>query len=265
MTDSEANLTREWSDDPRISGCRTELYRTVDDVQLVIHIFRPRSSSAPSPAILFYHGGGWNSGDPAQFGEHCKLLADNGMVAMTAEYRVGSRQGVTPWACLEDAAAALSWVRENTERLGVDAVRIAVGGGSAGGHLAACVGVCPIREGAPPPAAMVLFNPLVDVSAPRRREHFEDRDWQLASPNANVKAGDPPAIVFHGQADDVVSPLLAEDFARLMTEAGNRCELHLYADAGHGFFNYAQRENGFYDQTVAKMVEFLASMGWIAG
>jgi acetyl esterase/lipase len=258
------DLIRSWSDDPRLSSCETELYRRVDDVELVMHAFRPQGHRAdPAPAILFFHGGGWNGGEPAQFGEQCKHLARKGMVAFTAEYRVAERQNTTPWACVEDAVAALRWVRDNAERLGVDEKRIATGGGSAGGHLGACVGVCPVLAGTVAPAAMVLFNPVLDLSDQRRSERFAGRDWQLASPNANVKPGDPPTIIFHGKADDTVPPIQAEEFAGAMTAAGNRCELRLYQDAGHGFFNYARRDSGFYAKTVAEMDSFLASLGWL--
>jgi acetyl esterase/lipase len=272
MAEPPIDLTREWSDDPRLSGAEVELYRKVDDVELVIHMFKPaageagnRAGGPPRPAIVFFHGGGWNGGEPAQFGEHCKYLARRGMVALTAEYRVKGRQGVTPWQCIEDAAAALSWTRENAARLGIDPERIAAGGGSAGGHLAACIATCPVCDRSGRPDALVVFNPVLDTTQPKWAERLPGRDPGDAAPTRNVKAGAPPALVMHGGDDGVVPCSQAEEFAAAMAGAGSRCELRIYDGAGHGFFNYARRENGFYDKTLAEIDQFLVSLGWLEG
>jgi dipeptidyl aminopeptidase/acylaminoacyl peptidase len=69
----------------------------------------------------------------------------------------------------------------------------------------------------------------------------------------------------HGRDDGVVPAAQAEEFAEAMGRAGNRCELRLYDGAGHGFFNYARREAGFYEQTLRELDRFLASLGWLEG
>ena len=122
-----------------LPGSRAEIYKRIGDVELPVHIFAPANHRPGdrSPAIVFFFGGGWQSGSPAQFQHHCEYLASRGMVAMTAEYRVLSRHGVKAVECFRDAKSALRWVRGNAERLGIDPARVAAGGGSAGGHLAA--------------------------------------------------------------------------------------------------------------------------------
>ena len=85
---------------------------------------------------------------------------------MTADYRVSSRHGTQVVHCVADGKSAVRWIRANAKRLGVDAERIAAGGGSAGGHVAACTGVISGLD-APDedtslssvPNAMALFNP----------------------------------------------------------------------------------------------------------
>ena len=117
---------------------RAEVYKTIGDVKLKIYIYEPKSHKAgvKRPAIVFFFGGGWRGGTPKQFQEHCRYLASKGMVAMTADYRVSSRQGTKPFHCVRDGKSAVRWIRQNARRLGVDPGRIATGGGSAGGHVA---------------------------------------------------------------------------------------------------------------------------------
>ena len=94
------------------------------------------------------------------------------MVAIVAEYRVKNRHGVPVKDCVSDTKSAIRWVRENASRLGVDSSRIAAGGGSAGGHLAAACATLPKFDDenenksiSSKPNALVLFNPVV-VLAP---------------------------------------------------------------------------------------------------
>lgn len=117
---------------------RLEVYKTIGNVQLKMHIFEPEGTGTePRPAIVFYFGGGWNGGSPEQFYPHCRYLADRGMLAMAAEYRVKSRHGTPPTECVKDGKSAIRWVRREAERLQVDPHRVVAGGGSAGGHVAA--------------------------------------------------------------------------------------------------------------------------------
>src|SRR6185503_3489625 len=100
------------------------------------------------------------------------LLAARGMVAVTADYRVGSRHQAKIVDCIRDAKSAVRYLRANAARLGIDPGRIAAGGGSAGGHLAAATGViAALDEPAGNPAissrpdALVLFNPALVLAA----------------------------------------------------------------------------------------------------
>src|SRR5262245_37466762 len=154
---------------PKFDGARSETYKKVGDVTLSLNIFEPPGASAPNrPAIVFFFGGGWTNGSPAQFEQHCRHLASRGMVAITADYRVASRHQVKPTACLADAKSAIRWVRQNAKRLGIDPQRIAAGGGSAGGHLAAATATVPgfdepgeDTKVSAVPNALVLFNPAL--------------------------------------------------------------------------------------------------------
>jgi len=269
----------------RFEGVRKEMYKTVGDVQLALYLFEPEGhkSTDQNPAIVFFFGGGWTSGTPKQFEQQCRYLASRGMVAMTADYRVFSRHGTLAVKCVEDAKSAVRWVRANAKRLGVDPKRIAAGGGSAGGHIAACAGVIEDFDGqsedrsvSSVPNALVLFNPplvlaQVEGQEPMRSERLERIENRLGtkpemlSPFHHVRKGAPPTLVLHGKADNLVPYRSAEAFAEAMKQAGNRCELVGYEGQGHGFFNYGRGDNTNFIATTKEMDEFFASLGWLKG
>ena len=127
-----------YESDFELPGSRAEVYKTIGDVKLKVYIYEPKGhkAGAKQPAIVFFFGGGWRGGTPKQFQEHCRYLASKGMVAMTADYRVSSRQGTKPVHCVRDGKSAVRWIRQNADRLGIDPDRVAAGGGSAGAAAA---------------------------------------------------------------------------------------------------------------------------------
>ena len=202
----------------RIEGARTEVYKRIGDTNLVVHIFEPSGTKTNRAAIVFFFGGGWTSGSPGQFEQHCRHFASRGMVAMSADYRVNSRHGVKPVTCVADAKSCVRWTRSNAARLGIDPKRIVAAGGSAGGHLAAATATLPgfdepgeDKTVSSVPNAVVLFNPAL-VLAPMDgldlegfgtrvgKERLGTEPSELSSAH-QVKAGAPPTIIFHGKAD----------------------------------------------------------------
>ena len=267
---------------PTFTDARAEIYKTVGGTKLSLYIFEPPAAVAQTnrPAIVFFFGGGWTNGSPTQFEQHCRALAARGMVAITADYRVASRQNAKPIDCLADAKSAVRWLRANATRLGLDPQRIAAGGGSAGGHLAAAIATVPGFENpgedtkiSSLPNALVLFNPAL-VLAPLpglELANFGDRvpaermgtDPKNISPAHHVKKGAPPTIIFHGKADTTVPYATAEAFANAMKAAGNRCELVGTEGAQHGFFNYGRGDSSAYRATLNSTDAFFVSLGWI--
>lgn len=270
---------------PVLPMAKIEVYKTVGDVKLNMYVYYPagHKPSDRRPAVVFFFGGGWRSGSPSQFAPQAEYLASRGMVAMLADYRVASRHGVKAIACVEDAKSAIRWVRQNAARLGVDPGRIVASGGSAGGHLSAATAT--IAEFDAPgedrsissvPNAMVLFNPALVLAAvdgriegnPERQQGLEERvgaDPRRISPYHHVQQGTPPAIVFHGKNDTTVPYRTAELFCEQMQAVGNRCELVGYDGYGHGFFNYQRDDKKPYYDTLRRMDQFLASLGYLKG
>lgn len=253
---------------------RSPVFKTVGDVQLRLHIFNPdgHEPTDSRPAIVFFFGGGWWKGTPEQFFPHCAYLASRGMVAMAAEYRVGGRHKVEPKECLKDARSAMRWVRTRAGKLGIDPDRLLAGGGSAGGHLAACLGTTEAfsEDGedtsvSTRPAAMVLFNPVLYVGPDGVAHERFKAYWQKLSPLCNVSAETPPAVLFFGRDDETTPPSVAQQFKERMEADGVRCDLHIYEGQGHGFFNKDRGDGSHYVMTLTEADRFLASLGYLQG
>ncbi len=254
---------------------KAHVYKKVGERELKLWVLTPPDWKAADrrPAIVFFHGGGWVAGSPAQFNEQSKYLASRGMVAIQVEYRLlAGRSAGPPTICVQDARSAMRWVRAHSAALGVDPERIASAGGSAGGHLAACVGMIDglddpqdDRTVSPKSNAMVLFNPVFDAG-PGNLAHvrFGNR-YREFSPIHHVSPQAPPAIAFLGSADRLIPVKSAKDFEASMKKAGVRCELHVYEGQPHGFFNYGRGGNKYYLQTLEATDRFLESMGWLKG
>ena len=256
------------------------VYKRIGDVELKLHVFKPEEwkTSDRRSAIVFFFGGGWNGGSPSQFYPHSRYLASRGMVAMSAEYRVKSRHKTTPFECVKDGKSAVRWIRTHAAELGVDPKRVAAGGGSAGGHVAAATGTVKGldedgKEGeagedaktSSRPDALVLFNPVYD-NGPTGYGHDRVKErWREISPMHNITKDTPPTVVFLGTKDRLIPVKTAEDYRKLMEDAGVRSDLHLYEGQPHGFFNHRGGKNPSYNLTVIEADRFLASLGFLEG
>ncbi len=227
----------------KFDGAKKVVYKTIGEVKLHLHVFRPAKKISNAPAIVFFFGGGWNHGTPGQFEQQCRYLASRGMVAMTAEYRIRNLHGTRAKTCVEDGKSAVRWIRSNAKKLRVNPNQIAAGGGSAGGHVAACTGVIKGFEAkgensiiSSVPNAMVLYNPpCVLASIPGRKDHLRAEAIagmsarmgvapEQLSPWHNVDKGNPPSLVLHGEADSTVPFWTAKIFVEKMKKAGNHAE-----------------------------------------
>jgi acetyl esterase/lipase len=130
-----------------------------------------------------------------------------------------------------DGKSAIRWVRKNAVRLGVDPKKIAAGGGSAGGHVAAAAGTLKGLEDknddfsvSSKPNALVLFSPVFD-NGPEGYgyERVKDR-YREISPIHNIAKGTPPTIVFLGSEDKHTPVATAQKYKKLMEEKSSRCE-----------------------------------------
>ena len=252
-------------------GAVRHVYKTVGTTELALFVYAPENhkADAKAPAIVFFFGGGWNSGSPTQFEDQAKHFAKRGMVAITADYRVKSRHGVNVVECVKDAKAAIAWVRENAQRLGIDPNKIAASGGSAGGHLAAATGTVSGFGSDERPNAMILFNPACtlapiedwqpkEVKTNAAVERFGVEPKEI-SPAHHIGPHTPPTLILHGKKDTTVPYDSVVAFESVMKKAERPCKLVGYEGAGHGFFNSGES----YTKTLAEAEAFLIDLGWI--
>lgn len=141
---------------------------------LPARIYQPLSSAVPLPTIVWFHGGGWTTGS-LETGDIVARALSSGTpaVVVSVAYRLGPEY---PWpAATQDAAAALRWTAAHVGELGGDPARIAVGGDSAGGNLAAVLAQL-ARDGGPRIAAQILIYPVLDLDMDRSDRYPSLRD-----------------------------------------------------------------------------------------
>lgn len=253
------------------------VYKKTGGRELRLFVLAPEGPKPehPRPAIVFFHGGGWIRGSPAQFNEQSRHFAARGLVCVNVEYRLLTDAGknALPLPCVQDAKSAMRWVRANASRFAIDPKRIASAGGSAGGHLAAFVGMVGGLDDpqddlsvSPRSNAMLLFNPVLHNGPGREGwQHGRVGDrYREFSPFHNASADDPPAIFFLGAEDNLIPVMVARDFEAAMTKAGVRCETRIYEGQPHGFYN-ADRSEEYCRKTLLEADRFLVSLGWLDG
>lgn len=246
------------------------LYKKVGTDSLYIEFDLPDANlQKPSPLVVFFFGGGWNTGSINQFRPHADYLRKRGIATAMVDYRVYNRQGTSPFASLRDAKSAIRYLRKHADSLGIDTNRIAAVGASAGGHLAAATAL--IESYNEPtddisisckPNALILFNPVVDNGPAGYGYERIQEQYLHFSPLHNVKQGAPTTTILIGTKDHLIPVETVEYFKMQMQKVGSRCDLNLYEDQKHGFFNYKNFDN--YKETLLEADLFLQSLGWLS-
>ena len=220
-----------------------------------LRLYRP-AAEGTLPVLVYYHGGGWVIGDLDSHDVLCRqlaLAADCAVVAV--DYRMGPEHRFP--AAVDDCVAATRWVRDSAAALGVEASRLAVGGDSAGGNLAAVVALIARDAGDLPIAFQLLIYPATDqrriapshttnaqgylLTADAMRwyhDHYiddpkHDLDWRASPLLAPDLSRLPPALVLVAGYDPLRDEGIA--YAQKLTEAGSRATLVSFERQIHGF------------------------------
>ncbi len=202
------------------------------------------------PAVVIIHGGGWSGGEKRAAREINigTTLALNGYVGMSIDYVLANSEHPGPtWPQnLHDCKTAVRWLRANAERLQIDPAHIGVIGGSAGGHLAAMVGLCggeldPPGEGdCRVQCAVDLYGPVLwfeqrDLAMFRKTRAEAPELYKQADPRSHIDPSDPPLLILHGTADKTVAVADSEALAAAMKTSGATHQLEIIPDAPHTF------------------------------
>jgi len=239
-----------------------------------VRLHRPARSSGPVPALLWIHGGGYVIGNAAQDDDFCRALTRRlGIVVAAVDYRLAPEHPYP--AALEDCYRALTWLAQLP---GVDPGRIAIGGASAGGGLAAALAFLARDRGEVRPVLQILSYPMLDdrtLDPALDDDGFRlwntasnrigwgaylagaDRDAAVPARRADL-AGLPPAWLGVGTLDLFHNEDLA--YASRLQAAGVPCEVHEVPGAFHGFDRIAPNATvaqEFFDSKCASMRRLL--------
>jgi len=232
---------------------------TRDGATLAAHLHRPRHGTVPLPVLLFFHGGGWVIGDVPSYDHLARYFAHEGTIAViSVEYRLGPEHRFP--TAFEDAFDALQWLQREAATLGLDPHRIAVGGDSAGGSLAATLSAFAQSEGLARPAFQFLIYPPLDATerfpsrtrfnkgvplTPELRNWFAQNFFRSKDDAANpwlrqIDAPDPaslpPTYFLAAGYDALVDEGRA--YAERLRAAGVAVTYDLRSTLAHGFVNF---------------------------
>jgi len=247
-------------------------YGRADGISLKLDLFKPEGKQVG--LVVYVHGGGWRGGAK----EDCPILSlvSAGYALASVDYRL-TPQAPFP-ANVQDIKGAIRFLRAEASRLGIEGTRMAIVGSSAGGHLAALVGVSsgvPSLEGdvgghagtSSAVEAVVSFfgaSNLETILAQSTESGKRFREpalklllgglpqekaalARLASPVAHLDAKDPPVLLIHGDADPQMPFEQSQEFERVCVAAGAPASLHTIAGGKHG-------GGEFYDETRMQLV-----------
>jgi acetyl esterase/lipase len=251
------------------------VYRQASGIDLKADIYRPSPSAGANPTIITMHGGGWVEGTKEDYNLVVLPYLERGFSVVNISYRLG-RIALAP-AAVEDARCAVRWVITNAAKYGFDPARLIVMGWSAGGHLALTDGLLPVSAGfdntCPTDdsvrwgsgeqaevkvAAVVNWYGITDVAdlldGPNAKHYASE--WlgsrsdrlELArrvSPLQYVRAGIPPVLTIHGDADPYVPYSHAVRLHAALDKAGVVNRLVTVKGGGHGDFTRPQRREAY--------------------
>lgn len=229
-----------------------------------------------APLLVFYHGGGFVVGDLDTHDEACRLLCQHGaMQVLSVDYRLAPENPAP--AAVEDSIAALKWAKANAASLGADPQKIAVGGDSAGGNLAAVVSQ-QTKQSDAVPAAQLLIYPVVDLVneyesrktliqglflsdleiAEANAAYVGTSELDLQNPLVTPLLGDlsdlPPAFIVTAEFDALRDE--GEVYAQRMLDSGSHAVLKRTQGQGHGFINVTPINRAAKQETINMAKDF---------
>ncbi len=246
-----------------VVGGEVEIEREVEysnpgDAHLKLNLARPKQIEGRAPAVVCIHGGGWTAGSREHWNGLCEQLAQRGYVAVTISYRFAPAHPFP--AAVNDAKAAVRWLRANAERLKIDPDRIGAVGDSAGGHLSQFLAVTPdvkgfdrdgdhLDQSSRIQCEVNIYGPNdmtkmygVQPNVDKVVSQFVGGDLEharhacvLASPIAWVTPAAAPTLIIHGTKDDIVPHEQAILMRDRLQAADVPVEVLSLEGAGHGF------------------------------
>lgn len=239
-------------------------YKNIDGRSLQIDLYKPKNSVKDLPLLVFIHGGGWSGGQRSDYLVYLVAFAKKGYMTATVSYRL-LKDGPYP-ACVEDIKDAFTWFYSNGQTYGYDPDRIAVIGGSAGGHLALLAAYGWEKPNMESDslfetsthrikAVVDIYGP-VDLTTEYARNHplvknflaksFDDHPeiYSEASPIQYADTNDPPTMILQGSSDNLVPASQPVRLKEKLDSLGIPSELYMLPLWPHTM-DIVQRVNNF--------------------
>jgi len=240
-------------------------YLTANNWEAKLDVYVPRETTAPNPTLIYIHGGGWVGGMKETSWLQLLPYLETGWSVVNVEYRL-ARVSLAP-AAVEDCRCALRWVIRNAKQYNFDTTKLVVTGHSAGGHLSLTTGMLPASAGLDREcpgneelkvAAIVNWFGITDVADLLDGANMKDYAvaWlgsmtnreeiaRRLSPLTYVRAGLPPIITIHGDADPTVPYTHAVRLQEALNKAGVPNQLVTIPGGKHGGFNHDQNMKAY--------------------
>jgi pectinesterase len=232
------------------------VYASPGGRDLHLDLFVPEAGGELRPGVIFIHGGGWAFGGKSDFRVQAARMAAKGFVTTSIDYRLSSER-IYP-AAIDDAKAAVRWMRANAATYGIDPDRIGVVGSSAGGHIASLLGVTGDRrrfgEDDDHPGESARVQAVAAISGAYDMVYADTRDewapaafmgglpsvipdrWAEASPINHVGTESAAFLFLHGTEDELTPAHQAERMLQKLQDAGVHAEMFYGKGGGHDFF-----------------------------
>jgi acetyl esterase/lipase len=256
---------------PTFPGAKKVLYKQAPDAlggtaNLYLHVFNPPDWQATDKrgVVILFHGGAWVSGSPDRYVPEAQYFASRGLVGIAPQYRLGGREGVKPEDCVADAKSVVRYVRAHAAELGIDPNKVAVGGESAGAHIAACTGTIPGMDDPKDdlsvscvPNALLLYFPFQMICTSGK--HAAE-----ISPLKFVTPKTPPTLFVAGEMDGIAPAERGIDWGNQMA-GGNPYRFFIYKRAHHPSGHHDMTKPGDDNDMVRQTDLFLVSLGFMTG
>ena len=211
------------------------VYKQVDSTSLQLDIYKLKNLSEAAPVLIFIHGGAWAKGERSDYLPYLLDYAQKGYVTITVSYRLSGAAHFP--AAVQDVQSAVQWIREHSAAHMINPEKIALIGGSAGGHLAMMVAYADENPDRKVQAVVNLYGPTdLTTEYARNRDEclnflgksYQERPdlYQAASPQTYISRDDPPTLIFHGTIDSLVPVSQSDSLHQWLDRAGVPNEYH---------------------------------------
>lgn len=252
-----------------VTSHRNIEFATVEGTSLKLDLYLPESSDIAPPLMVWIHGGGWKNGDKANVNPAILRLSGEGYAVASINYRLKDLS-IHP-KNIQDCKGAVRWLRAHAATYGYDAERVAVGGGSAGGHLALLLALSAgnnelegsvggnLDQSSAVKAIVDFYGPSDLVTMAKGSERFNrahtftEARIQHASPLTYLSKQAPPLLIFHGDRDRTIPVEQSELMHKGYQALGLDSELQIFKGAGHGGTVFSS------DTTCQQIKDFLDS------